>query len=495
MELQFQNKEMPCLRQLSSQVLNQEQTLEVRLDDSKPEVGRVLGAWGQPVLRGKEWHSSGVQVSGGVMAWVLYLPEDGGPCCSVEAWLPFQWKTDIPPAQNDGTVIADCVLRSIDARSLSGKKLMVRANASLQMQVLVPDRETLWEPEGLPEDVQLKKENCQVLLPTEAGEKPFVIDEMLQPPSDFQKLLRCSLQPKLNEKKVMADKVVFRGVGLLHILYLGDDGRVHTWDPEMPFAQYAPLGGQYGEDADGQIRLAVTSLDLTPVENGGIHLNAGLTGQYLIFEPRQLPLVTDAYSTQRLAEPRYEEPELTVVQGMESQMLPCQMTLEVDANGVVDGVFLPECPMSSMTDTGVCLELAGICQVLYYNAEGELAAATGSWSEEMQLPMDRTCRVQARVVPNGLARVSCETGGVLMQADAGLDTLCLASQPLRTISSLALSEREREEDRPSLILRRAGRESLWDMAKATGSTVEAIMDANSLEGEPAPERFLLIPVS
>ena len=58
MELQFQNKEMPCLRQLSNQVLNQEQTLEVRLDDSKPEVGRVLvlsqathstTVWSQPV--------------------------------------------------------------------------------------------------------------------------------------------------------------------------------------------------------------------------------------------------------------------------------------------------------------------------------------------------------------------------------------------------------------------------------------------------------------
>lgn len=495
MELQFQNKEMPCLRQLSNQVLNQEQTLEVRLDDSKPEVGRVLGAWGQPVLRGKEWHSSGVQVSGGVMAWVLYLPEDGGPCCSVEAWLPFQWKTDIPPAQNDGTVIADCVLRSIDARSLSGKKLMVRANASLQMQVLVPDRATLWEPEGLPEDVQLKQESCQVLLPAEAGEKPFVIDELLQPPADFQKLLRYSLQPELSEQKIMADKVVFRGVGLAHILYLGDDDRVHAWNPEMPFAQYAPLGGQYGEDADGQIRLAVTSLDLTPVENGGLHLNAGLTGQYLIVEPRQLQLVTDAYSTQMLARPHFEELELPVVQGLDRQKLSCQMNLEIKAKSIVDGVFLPECPMCSVTDTGVCLEMAGVCQILYYNEEGELAAASGSWSEETEFPMVGDCRIQARVVPNGLVRTSCDGGSVLVQAEAGVDTLGLASQPLRTIGALELTECEREADRPSLILRRAGKESLWDMAKATGSTVDAIMEANSLEGEPAPERFLLIPVS
>ena len=71
MELQFQSKEIPCLQQVSSQVLNQEQTLEVRLDDSMPAVGRVLGAGGQVVLRGKEWRSGAVQVNGGVTVWVL----------------------------------------------------------------------------------------------------------------------------------------------------------------------------------------------------------------------------------------------------------------------------------------------------------------------------------------------------------------------------------------------------------------------------------------
>ena len=49
--------------------------------------------------------------------------------------------------------------------------------------------------------------------------------------------------------------------------------------------------------------------------------------------------------------------------------------------------------------------------------------------------------------------------------------------------------------RPSLILRRAGEESLWDLAKMSGSTVDAIRRANGLEAEPRPDQILLIPVS
>ena len=48
--------------------------------------------------------------------------------------------------------------------------------------------------------------------------------------------------------------------------------------------------------------------------------------------------------------------------------------------------------------------------------------------------------------------------------------------------------------RPSLILRRAGEADLWEIAKNTGSTVEAIRKANALEAEPRQDQMLLIPV-
>ena len=61
--------------------------------------------------------------------------------------------------------------------------------------------------------------------------------------------------------------------------------------------------------------------------------------------------------------------------------------------------------------------------------------------------------------------------------------------------ALLSAKRSKDPNRPSLILRRAGDQCLWDIAKAAGSTMEAIRKANGLSGEPAPEQMLLIPVS
>ena len=89
MELQFQETAFRCLRSSAADTRSAEQTLEVRLPENMPPISRVLGAWGQPLIRGKEWGGDQVSVNGGVMAHALYEGEDGGVYC-VEGWMPFR---------------------------------------------------------------------------------------------------------------------------------------------------------------------------------------------------------------------------------------------------------------------------------------------------------------------------------------------------------------------------------------------------------------------
>ena len=71
-----------------------------------------------------------------------------------------------------------------------------------------------------------------------------------------------------------------------------------------------------------------------------------------------------------------------------------------------------------------------------------------------------------------------------------------ADEGLPTVTGLELGEAARPDPkRPSMILCRAGEKSLWELAKASGSTVEAIRAANGLMDEPEQGRMLLIPVT
>ena len=150
MELEFVNKPMDCLRQAVWEIKDEEQTQELKLTDGMPDVGRVLGAWGQLLIRSKEWRGSGMSISGGTLVWVLYEPEDAGELQTVETWVPFSMRWDFPQTKQDGSILINALLRTVDARSVSARKLMIRTVVSAAGQALEPYKQSVYYPEHIP---------------------------------------------------------------------------------------------------------------------------------------------------------------------------------------------------------------------------------------------------------------------------------------------------------------------------------------------------------
>lgn len=497
MQLQFQKTLLPCLRRGKGEVQSQEETQELRLTEDMPDIGSVLGAWGQVLLRGKEWRSGRMELSCGVMAWAMYLPEQGGAPQIAEAWIPFQFKWDLPDTEEDGTIRASCLLRGVEARSTSSRKLMLRATMEVLGEAWMPEEWEVSIPESVPEDVFLLKNTHLIWLPREAGEKPFALDEELTLPASapgMEKLLRFSLQPELTDKKIMADKAVFRGTGLLHILYQSPEGALCSWDFELPFSQYAELEHSYGQDAESSVCLGVTALELDKGSEGRLHLKAGLTGQYLVCERTDLEVVEDAYSPGREVVVRKEILELPAVLEQKLTTVHVEQPLAGEVGRVVDVAFYPQQPSRDRSEDHPQLRLGGQFQALYHNKEGGLQCASTKWEKACPLTAEGDCQLQMLVYPSGIPQAAMG-GELLLKGDALLDVRSVCADPVSMVTAIDVNEvAEPDPNRPSLILRRSGNDTLWEIAKAAGSTVEAIREANRLQEEPGPEQMLIVPV-
>lgn len=498
MELQFHKSACSCMQKLTAQVQTQEQTQEIRIPDGMPDIGRVLGAWGQGLIRSKEWRGAGMSVSGGVMVSVMYMPEDGSGVRCVEGWVPFQMKWEFPDPGRDGTIRAACLLRGVDARSTSARKLMVRAGISVLGEAYVPGQTELYVPGELPEDVQLLRRTYPMRLPAEAGEKPFMLEEELTLPAScpkLHKIIRYSLHPELIDQKVMASKVVFRGVAILHVLYSCEDGGVHSWDFEIPFSQFTELDTDYDQDSSVSILPAVTSLELEAGEGDGLILKAGLTGQYIVRDMRVIEVVEDAYSAYRPIQPQIERLELPVVLEEKNQTMRVEQVGDMTVEQIADIAFYPDAPGLYRDPEGVNAELGGVFQMLYYDPEGNLQGSALRWSDVLMLPADPDSRVEMTVWPSGTPQLLANGADTILRADILMEMVTAARQGMPMVTGLSLGEiTEPDPDRPSVIVRRAGDASLWDIAKESGSTVTAIENANGLQGEPEYGQMLLIPV-
>ena len=488
MEMQFEKRTLSCVQPVLENVHTRELTQELRLGDGMPDVGSVLGCWGQVILRGKRWESGEAGVNGGVMVWVLCAPEDGGEPMHMESWIPFQMDWPLPETQTDGTLQVNALLSSVDARITSARKLMLRCCVSTMLRAFVPTQVQIPFPGELPEDIRVKKVCYRLELPAETGEKAFSLEDTLPLPagsSKAEKLICCRLQPEVLDKKVMTDKVVFRGCGLLQMLYRTPEGKLHSETIEMPFSQYAQLDGEYGEETPCSVLPAVTSLE-TELAEGQLKVKAGLLGQYTVYDRQEIEMVADAYSSRREVIPMETTLQIPTVLDRTQRTIPITADLPTQGEEIVNISFLPSQPERS--GDGVVVD--GIFQTLWYTPDGQIGSQIRRSQGTVDLPAAADSTLSATVLPTGEAQANSR-----LKADVLGEFVTYSGNGIPAVTGLSVGEeRPKDPNRPSLILRRAGEETLWELAKKTGSTVEAIQKANNLADMPTPGQILLIPV-
>lgn len=496
MELEFEKRGIPFLKPLLQEVQTQEQTQELRLSDGMPDLGRTSGTWGQVILRSKEWQGDRVSISGGVMAFVLYVPEDGSEIRTLESWIPFQMKWDLPQGQREGELRIQCLLRFLDARVVSARKIMLRCGISAMAQACIPETALVPVPGEVPEDIQLLKKRYPMRILKTAGEKHFQLEEELSMPpsaSDVKKLVSYTLDPRVSECRIASGRLVFRGSALIHGVYISEEGSLESVDLEVPFSQLAEPEGEPGQDARCDLRMSVTAMELDLDPEGKLRLKAGLLAQYVLDDSHLVEIVEDAYCPGREVILKKEELELHQILDQQRETVPVRQTIRQEAHKIADVTYLSDFPVRRRGE-GIQLELPGQFQVIWYDKEGKLQSSTARTEENWDTAAGENVRVGATVQP-GIVPAASTGNGLELKGETVLDVTAYSSSGLPVVAGLTLGEEDaREENRPSLILRRAGNAGLWQIAKSTGSTVSAIQKANALETEPAPERILLIPV-
>jgi len=496
MQLQFPKETISCLGRTAREIKHDEYTQELKLPDALPDIGRVVGAWAQPLIRGKEWRGGGMSISGGLMAWVLYIPEDSTEVRAVDTWIPIQQRWDFSDSQRDGSMLADCRVAYVDARSVSARKMVVRAGISMLGEALEPKQLEYCVPGEMAEDMQLRPQTYMLWLPAEAGEKVFSMEETLPAGENGSgKVLCYRVDATVTEKKVMADKLVFRGTLHLHMLCRSSEGEPVAADHILPFSQYTELEHACGPDAEADVTLVFTSLELNREEDGSLVLKAGLVGQYLIYDCKAVTVITDAYSTCRQVQVQKEDWSVPGV--LERQQLSVQVVTDTQTACLrhVDCSVLAEHPSIQLTSEGIILECKGNFQLLGYDEGGVLQCENIPFTAQKEIPAESTVEITCACAGVTQPGLSVMADGVQLQCENAVKLCAQTGTGIPMVTGVDMGDpRTPDPERPSLILRRCADGDLWQLAKQTGSTVDAIREANGLTEAFGEEKILLIPV-
>ena len=359
-------------------------------------------------------------------------------------------------------------------------------------QTYEPMEMVVYEPGEMEPDVQILERSYPVLIPKEAGEKVFELEEDLRLPQSapaLEQIICYELHPELVDQKVMAGKVVFRGTAWLHLLYRCTDGNINSWDFEIPFSQYGDLEQDFEQEADVKVLPLVTGLELEEGE-ASLKLRASFAGQYLVYDRPVIKLMEDAYSNQRQLVLRRESMELPAVLDDARKITRAEAPMPSNCTRVLDVSFTYDQPRLRRSADQVLVDLTGTFQVLYLDEEQHLQCGISRWEDTLTHQADQNVQIHGMCERTGRPQSGNSLGN-----DLAVELTSMSETGLPMVSAVELGALQQPDpDRPSLLLRRMDGSDLWNVAKKCGSTVSAIMQANGLAQEPEQGRMLLIPV-
>ncbi|MBO7252259.1 MAG: DUF3794 domain-containing protein [Oscillospiraceae bacterium] len=496
MKLQFQQKPVQILSSILQEIQTSEQTQDVKIGEGMPDIRRVISAWGQPILRGKEWHAEEISASCGMMVWILYEAEGEQNLQVINTWVPFQIRWELPDVTADGMIRIQCVPKLVDARSVSPRKMMVRCVMSVLAEAYVPETVMQYLPEGEQEELQLLQNRYPVNLRKWASEKSFLLDESLRLPESapaMEKLIYVKVDPQVKECRVLTDKLVMRGMGKVHILYQSNSGQVHAHDFEIPFSQYDQLEQTYGKEAKANIRISITNLEPEVQQDGTLRLKAGAVAQYVISDQVIIDVVEDAYSLKQELVIQHEPLEVSALAETAGDSISMEHTFPLQTGNVADICVLQDFPRQKWVDEKMELHYPGTVQLLYYEQKDELHSVSGQWNQKQMINTAENVNLHVFMHPSD-PQVMQGGDCVVVRMDIPMEREAQITQHFSMIRDIQPGqERPVDKQQPSVILQRMGKESLWDIAKKNRTTIDAIMKANELKDGPEPGQILLIP--
>lgn len=499
MDLSFTPVPMQYLRQVLRRQQCREETMDAIVPDASPDLERIVGVSASAVVRSKECCSGCVTVTGGIRCSVLYMAEGERLPRSLEVYLPFSEKSDSPDLTEDAHVTADAWIRGADARMVHSRKLAVRVQLCTLTEAYEEVREELCCLTQKPETLQTLETEYPIVLPSEHAERSIQLTEEIRLPANRPlsgQILSYTPRVEITEKRLAGNKAVFKGLVHFSMVYITAEDKLTGFDTEIPFSQYCELKDLYEEEPPTvSVTFTGCELDRTARQDGdGLLLTVHLLAQCVAYRRSFVRFCEDAYSLEGTLEPQWNTWKFRSCLDRQQLSRTLRDSWDGSVSDVVAAQVWPDIPFSQPTDHGAELVVPVSVQVLYYDGAGQLQTAHISTELREGITQSPEVRNQLTACVTGDPAVLSSVNGLELRCSIVLSSLSVAESEFRSLTGGTIREEESKKSDPAVIVRRVRPgESLWQIAKENGTTMDSIRQANHPDTEITENMIILIP--
>lgn len=473
--------------------------------DSKPDILDTICTSGVVSIYKKEVQDEKVRLDGCINTYIMYMPDGADDMVrGLNTTVDFSESISVPEAREGMSVVSEVSIKSIEAKVINGRKVGVKAALEVRLKIYSNEDVEIVNEIQNRDDIQILKEDLKVNSLIGQGETKIYAKDNIQIDNidDLAEILKAQISLTDKDIKVSYNKVLTKAEAEIKIMYLTEDNRINTINYKIPVVGFIDIPN-VSEDNICDVNYEIKNIIIKPnaQEEHSIYVEMEIEVKCYVYENKQINLIQDLYSPNEKLE--FDNKQISAIIDKQNKIDVKQIRENVNFQDV-DGLKLIDVDVSASIlnetkiNSKILYEAELNMKFLFENSKSQIIV------KEAKIPFEYTLEnlqngeslnTDNVIYIKNQDFILQDGGNVDCNIDLQIATNMYRTANINTIDNIQENGDREEQDYSIVIYVVKKGDTLWNIAKQFGSTVESIAKVNDIENanQIMPGQKLFIP--
>ena len=473
--------------------------------DSKPDILNTICTSGVVSIYKKEVQEEKVRLDGAINTYIMYMPDGTEDTVrGLNTSIDFSENLNVPNCKEGMNVISDVNVKSIEGKVINGRKVGIKATLEISLKVYSNEEVEIINEIQDENNVQVLKEDLIVNSLVGQGETKIYAKDNIQIDNmdNIAEILKAKVCLVDKDIKISYNKVLTKSEAEIRIMYLTEDNRINTIDYKIPVVGFIEIQN-VSEENICDVNYEIKNIIIKPnsQEEHSIYIEIEIGVICCVYEEKQINLIQDMYSPMEKID--LEKKQITTMTNKQKvtdikQIREKINVKDIEGLNLIDVDIIPSIVNENKINTKILYESELNIKFIFQNSRMQII------TKDVKIPFEYTVENLQKgesLNTNSNMEVKAQDfiiqdgGDINCNIDVQTDTNMYRTANINMIDSIHENGEREEQDYSIVIYVVKIGDTLWNIAKEFGSTVDGIDRVNGIENRDLimPGQKLYIP--
>lgn len=495
MSLKIANENL-CINRIIKQ---SEESFSVECDeivpDIKPDVLSIIGTNGNVCIKERDIQDGKIKLTGNINIYTLYVADDEQASIKcINSNLDFSKMIEDDNIKQKMQLEQKITIKSIDARVINGRKINLKVELCISFCIYSNDDISILKDVENVSDLQRLNKTCSInSLIGYGNTNAYAKDTLkIEKTDNLQEIIKVKTSITNKESKISYNKVLAKADLNVKVVYITDENKINNASITIPVMGFVDVqNANENNICESMFNIKYLNIKPNNIEEHSIYIESEIGINCSVYETKEIQLIEDLYSPSKELE--YSQSNIKVLKSKKNLKQICNIRsqdkiTEIGKNRIYDVEITPIILNREISNGRIVYEGNIILTFLFGPDENMRTINSKTITKPFNFNVvDDEIKEDTRI-ENSIEIMSQDfivmpDESIDIRVDLEFDLEILNSEKINIINEIKEAELQERERYSIIIYYTKPGDTLWNIAKKFGSTIDDIVKVNNIEDE------------